>query len=30
MTRAKQDMITKLDNTIDALTGVIDDSRDSI
>jgi len=30
MTRAKQEMITKLDNTIDALTGVIDDSRDSI
>jgi hypothetical protein len=30
MTRAKQEMITKLDNTIDALTGVIDDSRDSV
>lgn len=30
MTRAKQEMITKLDKTIDALTGVIDDSRDSI
>ena len=30
MTRAKQEMITKLDNTIEALTGVIDDSRDSI
>ena len=29
MTRAKQEMITKLDNTIDALTGVIDDSRES-
>jgi len=30
MTRAKQEMITKLDNTIEALTGVIDDSRDSV
>ncbi len=30
MTKAKQEMITKLDNTIDALTGVIDDSRDSV
>ena len=30
ITRAKQEMITKLDNTIDALTGVIDDSRDSV
>jgi len=30
MTQAKQEMITKLDNTIDALTGVIDDSRDSV
>ena len=30
MTRAKQEIITKLDNTIEALTGVIDDSRDSV
>ena len=30
MTQAKQEMITKLDNTIEALTGVIDESRDSV